>query len=345
MQRARNTVLVRQRQDAPARLGMVQAKDNVLFRRGAVRREGILQVLLDAGGVDLGMQAHAAAADQPDTARDLIAGQADAPANAFAQLGLGRLDLFAEAAPAGIGKQPAGHLGELSVRCGAGQAHRRCVPANVVLDVPADPADGIVGESAVEPLGVEARDRGMQAEMAGTDQVGEFDIRLPVSAGDGNHELAVAFPQVDQRSLPRAYVGRLPADAEQVPLPIGGQVGSIELRTNGRVVPAARTCNRHSALPARSDPTYSQARSLPGTIASPAYRRQPRVFPRAGRSLSRPGNHRASPTWVNAIMRNYNVAAISLTSSVVVKITFIRRYSDIARNAREARAHAASHAA
>ena len=102
---------------------------------------------------------------------------------------------------AGVGEQPTGHLGELAMSCGGGQPHRCSVAADVILDVPTDPADGVCSQAALEACRIEAGDGSMQAEMPGTNEIGNLDVGLPIAARDRDHELAVAFPQVGQRSL------------------------------------------------------------------------------------------------------------------------------------------------
>src|SRR6185369_4798882 len=101
------------------------------------------------------LEAGATATDQPDAAGNLIAGEADPPADALAQLGLGRLDTVALAAPPGIGEQPARHLRQLPMRGGGRQPDRGGIAPDVVLDMPADPADRISRQPSVEAVGIE----------------------------------------------------------------------------------------------------------------------------------------------------------------------------------------------
>ena len=92
------------------------------------------------------------------------------------QFRVGRVDPFALAGPPGVGKQADPHPGEHAVRGGRRQPNRPGIAADVVLDVAADPTDRISGQAVAEPLRVEAADRGVQAQMAGADQIEQIDV-------------------------------------------------------------------------------------------------------------------------------------------------------------------------
>ena len=158
-----------------------------------------------------------------------------------------RLDGLALAALAGIGEQPSGHLGKLAMSGGGGQPHRCGVAADVVLDMPTNPADGVGCQATLEAHGIEAGDGSMQAQMAGPNEVGKLDVGLPVTAGDRDHKLAVTFPQIGQRGLAGLEVPVGLADVQKLPLPLRGQIRPIELRTNGCIQPPVGS-RPHTAL-------------------------------------------------------------------------------------------------
>src|SRR5579872_1898989 len=99
--------------------------------------------------------------------------------------------------------------------------------------------------------------------MSGANQIAEFDVWLAVSAGDRDHQLAVAFPQIRQCGLADTLIGGGLADAQQMTLTLRGEIRAVELRANGKVEPRAGSRNRHRLLPANlGRRTKGRGRSL-----------------------------------------------------------------------------------